>query len=85
MSEPIMKKVKGDGVEINLAVWEGTGKPILCVHGITANCRCWDVLANALTPGYRILANSLTSIKRIAHTFGLPPDAGAMDLSLIHI
>lgn len=31
-------------------------------------------------PGYRILANSLTSIKRIAHTFGLSPDAGAMDL-----
>ena len=59
MSEPIMKKVKGDGVEINLAVWEGTGKPILCVHGITANCRCWDVLANALTPGYRILAMDL--------------------------
>ena len=38
MVEPIMKKVKGDGVEINLAVREGAGKPILCIHGITANC-----------------------------------------------
>ena len=46
-----MKKVKGDGVEINLAVWEGAGKPILCVHGITANCRCWDVLAGDFEPG----------------------------------
>ena len=29
VAEPVMKKVKGDGVEINLAVWEGSGKPIL--------------------------------------------------------
>ena len=59
MPEPLMKKVKGDGVEINLAVWEGTGNPILCVHGITANCRCWDVLADALAPEYRVLAMDL--------------------------
>jgi len=24
--------------------------PILCIHGITANCRCWDVLAHSLAP-----------------------------------
>jgi pimeloyl-ACP methyl ester carboxylesterase len=59
VTEPSMKKVKGDGVEINLAVWEGTGKPILCVHGITANCRCWDVLAGTLSPEYRVFAMDL--------------------------
>ena len=59
MSEPIMKKVKGDGIEINLAVWEGAGKPLLCIHGITANCRCWDTLADALTPEYRVIAMDL--------------------------
>jgi len=59
MAEPIMRKVKGDGVEINLAVWEGTGKPIICIHGITANCRCWDVVASALYPEYRIIAMDL--------------------------
>ncbi len=42
MSGPKMIKAKGDGVKIQLAVWEGKGKPILCVHGLTANCRCWD-------------------------------------------
>jgi 4-hydroxy-3-polyprenylbenzoate decarboxylase len=31
-------------------------------------------------PGYRVLANSLTSIKRIAFTFGIPPDSSALDL-----
>lgn len=59
MSEPIMKKAKGDGVEIQLAIWEGTGKHILCVHGITANCRCWDVIASALAPRHRVLAMDL--------------------------
>jgi len=59
MPEPIMKKVKGDGIEINLAVWEGAGKPILCIHGITANCRCWDTLAQSLTPDYHVMAMDL--------------------------
>ena len=59
MSEPVMTMVKGDGVNINLAVWEGDGKAVLCVHGITANCHCWDVLADSLTPDYRILAMDL--------------------------
>jgi pimeloyl-ACP methyl ester carboxylesterase len=59
MTEPIMKKVKGDGVQINLAIWEGSGKPILCIHGITANCRCWDALAGVLAPEYQIFAMDL--------------------------
>lgn len=59
MSEPFMTKAKGDGVNINLAVWDGTGKAVLCIHGITANCRCWDVLADSLTPDYRLLAMDL--------------------------
>jgi pimeloyl-ACP methyl ester carboxylesterase len=59
MVEPLMKRVKGDGALINLAMWEGAGKPILCVHGITANCRCWDALADALTPKYRVFAMDL--------------------------
>ncbi len=59
MTEPIMKKVKGDGVEINLAVWAGTGKPILFIHGITANCRCWDVFASILSPTHQVIAMDL--------------------------
>lgn len=59
MAEPIMKKVKGNGIDINLAVWEGAAKPILCIHGITANCRCWDTLAQSLTPEYHVMAMDL--------------------------
>ncbi len=59
MTEPIMKKAQGDGVQINLAVWEGSGKPILCIHGITANCRCWDALAEVLAPEFQVIAMDL--------------------------
>ncbi len=59
MDEPILKKVRGDGIDINLAVWEGAGKPVICIHGITANCRCWDVVASALSPAHRVLAMDL--------------------------
>ena len=59
MPEPILKKVEGDGVQINLAIWEGAGKPILCIHGITANCRSWDTLAQALAPEYHVMAMDL--------------------------
>jgi pimeloyl-ACP methyl ester carboxylesterase len=59
MSEPKMIKAKGDGVSIQLAVWEGKGKEILCVHGLTANCRCWDVIASSLTPKHKVIAMDL--------------------------
>ena len=59
MIEPTFKKVQGDGVQINVAIWEGTAKPILCIHGITANCRCWDALAGVLAPEYHIVAMDL--------------------------
>ena len=59
MAEPIMKKADGDGVEIQLAVWEGKGKTVLCIHGLTANCRCWDTIAEALAPDHMIFAMDL--------------------------
>ncbi|MEW5908528.1 MAG: alpha/beta hydrolase, partial [Thermodesulfobacteriota bacterium] len=59
MIEPVMRRVKGDGVELQLAAWEGEGKPVLSVHGLTANCRCWDVIASALSPRHQVLAVDL--------------------------
>lgn len=59
MPRPVMIKAKGDGVSIQLAVWEGKGKEVLCVHGITANCRCWDAIASSLAPRHRVIAMDL--------------------------
>ena len=59
MTEPKMIKANGDGIKIQLAVWEGKGKQILCIHGITANSRFWDCLASALAPHHRVIAVDL--------------------------
>ena len=59
MSEPYMKKGNGDGIAINFAVWEGKGNDILCIHGLTANCRCWDGIASSLSPQHRVWATDL--------------------------
>jgi pimeloyl-ACP methyl ester carboxylesterase len=59
MTEPKMMKAKGDGIKIQLAVWEGKGKQILCIHGLTANSRFWDCLASALSPRHKIFAMDL--------------------------
>ena len=59
MTEPKMVKANGDGIKIQLAVWEGKGKQILCIHGITANSRFWDCLASALAPHHRVIAMDL--------------------------
>lgn len=58
-TEPIMRRARGEGVELQLAVWEGGGKEVLCVHGLTANCRCWDVIASALAPIHQVTAMDL--------------------------
>jgi pimeloyl-ACP methyl ester carboxylesterase len=51
MTDPILRRTAGDGVEIALAVWEGKEKTVLCVHGISGSCRCWDNVAEALISG----------------------------------
>lgn len=59
MTEPQMRRVPGEGVELQLAVWPGTEKTILCLHGLTANCRWWDTLAAKLAPPHQVLAMDL--------------------------
>lgn len=59
MDQPKMIKARGDGIQIQLAVWDGQGQPILCIHGLTANSRFWDCLASALSPKHRVIAMDL--------------------------
>ena len=57
--EPMMRKATGDGISIQLADWAGEGTPVFCLHGMTANCRCFDGYAGALAPSYRVIAMDL--------------------------
>jgi pimeloyl-ACP methyl ester carboxylesterase len=59
MTDWVMKRVQGDGITIQLAIKEGDGKNILCIHGLTANSRCWEVMAAALAPAHSLLAMDL--------------------------
>jgi len=59
MTEPEMIMAKGNGIQIQLAVWEGKGKEILCIHGLTANSRFWDCLASALASHHKVIAMDL--------------------------
>lgn len=59
MLKPIMNKARGDGIKIQLALWGNQGKQILCLHGITANCRSWDCLASTLATHHRVMAMDL--------------------------
>jgi pimeloyl-ACP methyl ester carboxylesterase len=59
MTDPVMRRTAGDGVEIVLAVWEGKEKTVFCVHGISGSCRCWDNISEALSPQHKVLAMDL--------------------------
>ncbi|MED4017876.1 alpha/beta hydrolase [Sutcliffiella cohnii] len=52
-------KVNAGGVQIHVVDYGGTGEPIVCVHGLTANARFWDAIAEQLSPTYRVLAVDL--------------------------
>jgi pimeloyl-ACP methyl ester carboxylesterase len=56
MTDWTMKRARGDGIEIQVASREGRGKHVFCLHGLTANCRCWDVMAKSLTPAHAMTA-----------------------------
>ena len=59
MDSPEMIRTRGDGIDIQLALWNGEGRAVLCVHGLTANCRCWDTMAASLAPRYKVIALDL--------------------------
>jgi len=54
-----MHRLSASGIELNLAEWEGGEPSIFCIHGLTANCRCWDGMAASLSPKHRVLAVDL--------------------------
>ena len=57
MQEPRLRQVRGDGITLQLAEWPGAGHTIVCLHGLSANCRWWDTVASGLAPQHRVLAH----------------------------
>jgi pimeloyl-ACP methyl ester carboxylesterase len=59
MMDPTMFQASGDGIKIHVAEWQGNRATVLCVHGLTANCRSFDAVADGLCPPHRVLAIDL--------------------------
>jgi pimeloyl-ACP methyl ester carboxylesterase len=54
-----MKRVKTDGVTLATRVWPGTGRAVVCIHGLTANHTCWYPIAETLAPEWQVIAYDL--------------------------
>ena len=67
MKKPEMRDVKGDGIRIHIAEWKGDGPPVVMIHGLTANCMCWDVLAESLGEDHHLIAPDLRGRGRSDH------------------
>jgi pimeloyl-ACP methyl ester carboxylesterase len=52
-------QVQGDGVKIQVGEWTGAGPAVLCLHGLTANRVCFEIIAESLKGAYRVLAIDL--------------------------
>ncbi len=56
-----MPRVALDGISLAVKEWPGPakGSAIVCIHGLTANHTCWASMADALSPGQRLIAYDL--------------------------
>ncbi len=56
-----MPRVALDGITLAVKEWPGSakGSAIVCIHGLTANHTCWASMADALSPGHRLIAYDL--------------------------
>ena len=57
-----MPRIALDGITLAVAEWPGPGEPartVVCIHGLTANHVCWASIADALSPGIRVIAYDL--------------------------
>ena len=57
-----MPRIALDGITLAVGEWPGpreSEKTVVCIHGLTANHVCWASIAEALSPGIRVIAYDL--------------------------
>ncbi|MFJ3505708.1 MULTISPECIES: alpha/beta fold hydrolase [unclassified Streptomyces] len=50
------RTVEGKGARLSCRDWGGSGPPVVLLHGLAGHAGEWDALAQALSPGYRVVA-----------------------------
>ena len=53
------KKIKIDGFNLCLSIWEGKGRDVFCVHGISSNSRVWNTIAESLKDKFNFIGIDL--------------------------
>lgn len=56
---PVELLVRAGSNRLACRVFEGTGRPILALHGLASNARWWDLVARRLSPPNRVIAPDL--------------------------
>jgi pimeloyl-ACP methyl ester carboxylesterase len=46
-------------ITLHYIQWGEQGKPVVCLHGLTANAFCFQAIADVLTPDHRVIAYDL--------------------------
>lgn len=82
MREPQHGWVDTGEVRLHYWDWPGGEPALLCMHGLTANGRAWDALAEQISPRHRVIAMDLRgrglSDKPPAGQYGIPAHARDM-------
>ncbi|RBW70730.1 alpha/beta fold hydrolase [Bacillus taeanensis] len=52
-------KMHVNGIDLHVVDYGGVGETIICIHGLTANSRCWDAFAHQMISDYHVLAFDL--------------------------
>ncbi len=55
MIQPISRRLKGDGLDIQVYEWPGEGPTVFLAHATGFHARCWDVVVDRL-PGRHVVA-----------------------------
>jgi pimeloyl-ACP methyl ester carboxylesterase len=55
-----LEKIKSNGVQLQVGIWKGGDKSIVCLHGLSANLYSWERIASNLQKlGYTVITYDL--------------------------
>jgi pimeloyl-ACP methyl ester carboxylesterase len=72
-----------EGLELNCVDWEGSGEPILLLHGGTLTCHTWDLVCLAMRDRYHCVALDLRGHGNSAWADSYTMDAYVNDVAAV--
>ncbi|MHB1525334.1 MAG: alpha/beta fold hydrolase [Candidatus Dormibacteria bacterium] len=82
---PTERRVQAGELKLSVREWSGSGRPIVCLHGLASNARWWDSVAAMLAPSHHVVAVDLRGhgqSDRPEHGYGFPEVARDLEALL---